>query len=170
MGSPFFQWLRKNWHRAWLSCFSHVLQLLCHKILLATSLSYILLLDFLLLLTALFIIDENWKQPKHPSIAWKSKCELLSHVWLFGAPWTLPTRFLFPWDSPDKNTEMGCHFCCIYNGILFRNRLKKEMVTHASILACTNLMDRRAWWAELRWSRKELDMTQWLNNKHHSEI
>ena len=31
----------------------------------------------------------------------------LSHVWLFVTLWTtnIPTRFLWPWDSPDKNTE-----------------------------------------------------------------
>ena len=61
----------------------------------------------------------NWK--------WKS----LGHVWLFASPWTIllllllsrfivsdsvwphrrqPTRLSRPWDSPGKNTGVGCHF------------------------------------------------------------
>ena len=27
----------------------------------------------------------------------------------FVIPWTVPTRLLCPWDSPGKNTGMGCH-------------------------------------------------------------
>ena len=34
----------------------------------------------------------------------------LSRVQLFGTPWTIAHRLLGPWDSPDKNTGMGCHF------------------------------------------------------------
>ena len=35
----------------------------------------------------------------------------LSHVWLFVTSWTTqPARLLHPWDSPDKNTGVGCHF------------------------------------------------------------
>ena len=33
-----------------------------------------------------------------------------SHVQLFATPWTEPTRLLHPWDSPGKNTGVGCHF------------------------------------------------------------
>ena len=38
---------------------------------------------------------------------------LLSHfgrVLLCVTPWTQPTRLLHPWDSPGKNTGVGCHF------------------------------------------------------------
>ena len=35
---------------------------------------------------------------------------LLSHVRLFAIPWTVPARLLCPWDSPGKNTGVGCHF------------------------------------------------------------
>ena len=34
---------------------------------------------------------------------------LLSCVWLFATPWTVATRLLYPWDSPGKNTGVGCH-------------------------------------------------------------
>ena len=50
---------------------------------------------------------------------WASKCLgqeercvcawLLSHVWLFLTPWTVATRFLCPWNSPGKDTGVGCH-------------------------------------------------------------
>ena len=29
-------------------------------------------------------------------------------VWLFATPWTVACRFFSPWDSPGKNTGMGC--------------------------------------------------------------
>ena len=32
---------------------------------------------------------------------------MLSHVWLFVAPWTV--RLLCPWSFTGKNTEVGCH-------------------------------------------------------------
>ena len=33
----------------------------------------------------------------------------LSHSPLFATPWTVPTRLLWPWDYPGKNTGVGCH-------------------------------------------------------------
>ena len=41
-------------------------------------------------------------------ICLKVKVKLLSCVRLFVTPWTI--RFLHPWDSPGKNTGVGCHF------------------------------------------------------------
>ena len=34
----------------------------------------------------------------------------LSCVQLFLTPWTVAARFFCPWDSPSKNTRVGCHF------------------------------------------------------------
>ena len=31
------------------------------------------------------------------------------HIRLFVTPWTVATRLLCPWDSPGKNTGVGCH-------------------------------------------------------------
>ena len=36
-------------------------------------------------------------------------CKLFSHVWLFAVPWTIAIRLLCPWNSPGKNTGVGCH-------------------------------------------------------------
>ena len=33
-------------------------------------------------------------------------CSGVSHIWFFVAPWTLSTRFLYPWDFPSKNTRV----------------------------------------------------------------
>ena len=33
----------------------------------------------------------------------------LRPVLLFAAPWTVASRLLCPWDSPGKNTAVGCH-------------------------------------------------------------
>ena len=34
---------------------------------------------------------------------------LLSCVQVFATPWTGAHKLLYPWDFPDKNTEVGCH-------------------------------------------------------------
>ena len=34
---------------------------------------------------------------------------LLSHVWLFGTPWTIAHQAPLSWDFPGKNTGVGCH-------------------------------------------------------------
>ena len=40
----------------------------------------------------------------------KSEVKSFSRVLLFETPWTVqPTRLLCPWDSPGKNTGVGCH-------------------------------------------------------------
>ena len=52
----------------------------------------------------------------------KVKVKLLSRVWLFATPWTVPyqdppsTRILHPRDFPGKSTGVGCHF--LLQGIL----------------------------------------------------
>ena len=33
-----------------------------------------------------------------------------SRVRLFETPWAVAARLLCPWDSPGKNTGVGCHF------------------------------------------------------------
>ena len=40
----------------------------------------------------------------------KKKVKSLSRVRLFATPWTVATRLFRPWDSPGKNTEVGCQF------------------------------------------------------------
>ena len=37
---------------------------------------------------------------------------MLSHVQLFATPWTGAYQAPHPWDSPGKNTGVGCHFLC----------------------------------------------------------
>ena len=44
-----------------------------------------------------------------------SEVKWLSRVWLFATPWTVACRLLCPWDSPGKNTVVGCHF--LFQGI-----------------------------------------------------
>ena len=38
------------------------------------------------------------------------RIHVLSCFRLFVAPWTVATSVLCPWNSPSKNTEVGCHF------------------------------------------------------------
>ena len=39
----------------------------------------------------------------------KGKWKSLSRVLLFATPWTVACQFLCPWNSPGKNTGLGCH-------------------------------------------------------------
>ena len=52
---------------------------------------------------------------------YKTTCLLLSRVQLFCDPMDCsPTRPLCPWDSPGKNTGVGCHF--LLQGIFLSQR------------------------------------------------
>ena len=56
-------------------------------------------------------ISPGWIIKTHSPL-WKSPCMcawLLSGVWLLATPWTVASRLLCPWDSPGKNTGVGCH-------------------------------------------------------------
>ena len=63
-----------------------------------------------------------------------------SHVQLFAALWTEPTRLLCPWDSPDKNTGVGCH--------ALLQRIFLTQGSNQSFLHCTQILlshSRRLW-------------------------
>ena len=51
---------------------------------------------------------------KSANVSWSQlipEVKSLSRVRLFATPWTEePTGLLRPWDSPGKNTGVGCHF------------------------------------------------------------
>ena len=47
-------------------------------------------------------------------------------------PWTVTTRLLCPWDSPGKNTRVGCHF--FLQGIFPAQRLKLNLLLGCQIL------------------------------------
>ena len=52
-----------------------------------------------------------WKIPQRSLTGYSQ--HTLSHfsrVRLFAPPWTVASRLLCPWDSPGKNTGVGCHF------------------------------------------------------------
>ena len=51
--------------------------------------------------------------PGYPTTHHRYMCVhacMLSRVRLFVTLWTVATRLLCPWDSPGKNTGVGCHF------------------------------------------------------------
>ena len=72
---------------------------------------------FLHVILPSWLQSSNWcstAMTKHPN---SKKCDMLihttcmlNHVWLFATPQTSPPRLLCLWDSPDKNTGVGCHF------------------------------------------------------------
>ena len=51
----------------------------------------------------------------HIKIEVKWRCQSLSYVQLFVTQWTIAPQVLSPWDSPGKNTGVGCH--SLFQGI-----------------------------------------------------
>ena len=49
-----------------------------------------------------------------------------SRVRLFETPWAVAARLLCPWDSPGKNTGVGCHF--LLQGIFLIRRLNLHLL------------------------------------------
>ena len=90
---------------------------------------------------------------KWPHRPWKhhaevQTCESLSRVWLLTASCTVAHRLLCPWDSPGKNTGVGCIF---YS----RGSSQHRDRTHISHISC---IGRRALhhWRHL-WSPRTLE-------------
>ena len=44
-----------------------------------------------------------------PGVLCACVLSLFACIWLSATLWALPTRLLCPWDSPGKNTGVGCH-------------------------------------------------------------
>ena len=66
--------------------------------------------------------------PENPPCGHQQACMLsrLSRVRLCATPWTLqPIRLLCPWDSPGKNTGMGCH--ALLQGIFLTQGLNPRL-------------------------------------------
>ena len=63
--------------------------------------------------TGFIILSKYWytnSSYSHRTVD-RIKCLCFSHVWFFCDPDGLyPTRLLCPWDSPGRNTGVGCHF------------------------------------------------------------
>ena len=58
-----------------------------------------------------------------------------SRVQLCATPWRQPTRLPRPWDSPGRNTEVGCHF------LLQCMKVKSESEVAQSCLTLRDTMD-----------------------------
>ena len=52
-------------------------------------------------------------------------------------PWTVATRLLCPWNSPGKNTEVGCHF--LLQGIFLTQESNPSLLHCRQILLPTEL-------------------------------
>ena len=59
----------------------------------------------------------------------------VSHVWLLGTSWTMGHQAPLSWDSPGKNTRVGCHF------LLQCMKVKRESEVAQSCLALSNPTD-----------------------------
>ena len=59
-------------------------------------------------------------------------CCSLSHVQLFVTPWTAAHQIHCPWNSPGKNTGVGC--CSLLQGILPTQGLNPDLLHWRQIL------------------------------------
>ena len=64
--------------------------------------------------------------------------ELLGHVWLFAASWTIARQGPLSMDSPGKNTGVGCHF--LLQGIFLTQGLNPHLLH---------------WQADSHWAHRE---------------
>ena len=68
--------------------------------------------------------------PVTPRVLWEKKCESVTCSVMFDSLWPhglQPTKLLCPWDSPGKNTGVGCH--SLLQGI-FRTQGSNPGVLH----------------------------------------
>ena len=114
------------------------------------------------------------------------KCMLshFRHVQFIVTPWTVAHRLLCPWDSPGKNTGVGCHallqqipltqesnpslLCLlqcrrlVFHPWVGKTPLEKGMATYSSILAGES-HGQRSLASYSPWCHKESDTTDWAN-------
>ena len=71
---------------------------------------------------------------------------MLNCVPFFATPWTVPARLFHPWDFPDKNTGVGCHF--LLQGIFPTQGPNPHLLLDRRVLyhQATSAATRRSWW------------------------
>ena len=69
-----------------------------------------------------------------------------SHVWLSATPETAAYRLPCPWDSPGKNTGVGCHF------LLQCMKVKSESEVAQSYPTPSDPLDCSLWGSLLKWT------------------
>ena len=85
------------------------------------------------------VMFSHWRNPAHTcsvsiSIGKLHESESVSSVWLFVTLWTRQALCL--WDSPGKNTGMGCRF--LLHGIFPAQGLNQHLLHYRQIVNCLN--------------------------------
>ena len=87
---------------------------------------------------ALFTIAKTWRQPKHSSVAAAAAAKLLqSCPTLYDPHRRKPMRLPRPWDSPDKNTGVGCHFLLQCRKVKSENEVAQSCPTLGDPMDCS---------------------------------
>ena len=81
----------------------------------------------------LVLYNRSWRRDYFAKITTtvKVKVKLLSRVRLFATHGLQPTKLLRPWDSPGKNTGVGCHF--LLQGIFLTQRSNLGLLHYRQI-------------------------------------
>ena len=74
---------------------------------------------------------------------WKKKKESESHIQLCETPWTVTCLAISPWDSPGKNTWVGCHF--LSQGFFLIQGSNLCLLHCRKILYCINYQELLGW-------------------------
>ena len=92
--------------------------------------------------------------------------KLLLHaqcVWFFATPPTVATRLLYPWDSPGKNTRVGCHF--VFQRILLTLGLSPSSASRSKFLKPLISHGCHRWFLWWIWEKSPESL---LQRTHHS--
>ena len=87
-----------------------------------------------------FSRHEHWSglpfpSPMQESEQWKWSRSVMSDSWRpHGLP---PSRLLHPWDSPGKNTGVGCHFLLQCMKVKSESEVAQSCPTHSNPMDCS---------------------------------
>ena len=96
---------------------------------------------------------------------WKVKVKSLSRVWLLATPWTV----VHPWDSPGKNTGVGCHFLlqCMKVKSESESEVTQSCLTLSDPMDCSPPM---GFSRQEYWSRVPLPSPEEISSLSHSIV
>ena len=115
--------------------------------------------------TCFIILSKRWYTNcsySHKTVE-RIKCVCFSHVWFFCDPRGLwPTRLLCLWDSPGRNTGVGCHF--LLQGI-FLTQGSNPPTSHVSPALAGGFFTPSITWEALKEVRCVKNLTQCLAHR-----
>ena len=95
---------------------------------------------FINMLSKLYFINFRIYYPRqifYKYIYWDSSLYISSHIWFGVTHRWQPTRLPCPWDSPGKNTGVGCHFLLQYMKVESESEVAQSCPTFSNPMDCS---------------------------------